>query len=127
MHARHIPAREASAHISRLTIVDNDPAKARSAAARISREIRLATFVGAVRRNTTLGDLVTAGRLDECRSADAVIEAVVEVADEKARVLKEVSSVHGAGVPLVTTTSSIPVDELAAAVPHPEALIGVHS
>jgi methoxymalonate biosynthesis protein len=107
-------------------IVDNDPAKAAAAPGRVAGELRLATLMKAVPAGAPRGELVPAGSLADCGPADAVIEAVTEVADEKIRVLKEISSAVGGDVPLITNTSSIPVDELAAGVPHPGAVLGIH-
>lgn len=56
----------------------------------------------------------------------AVIEAIVEDAATKAKVLAELAQSVPAGVPLVTNTSSIPIEELAGAVERPEEFVGVH-
>ncbi len=110
----------------RVTLIDNDPGKIGMAAGRVAQEIRLAKLMGAVDRDAVPGELVTASSLAAGLPADAVIEAVVEIADEKARVLKEVSAAVGPDTLLVTNTSSIPVDELAAGLPHPESILGIH-
>ena len=110
----------------RVSLVDNDPDKAASAPDRVAGEVRLATLLKAITAGAPRGELVVTGSLAGCGPADAVIEAITEVADDKIRVLKEVSSAVGGHVPLITNTSSIPVDELAAGVPHPEAVLGIH-
>jgi methoxymalonate biosynthesis protein len=72
------------------------------------------------------GELVTATSVDAVAGATAVIEAITEAKDLKAKVLAEVSAVVRPGTPLISNTSSIPIDELADAVPRPAELIGTH-
>ncbi|MEK8168959.1 3-hydroxyacyl-CoA dehydrogenase NAD-binding domain-containing protein [Streptomyces sp. M19] len=55
-----------------------------------------------------------------------VIEAITEDAALKNKVLAEVTATVAAGTPLVSNTSSIPIDELAAALDRPADLIGTH-
>ncbi|MER5206205.1 3-hydroxyacyl-CoA dehydrogenase family protein [Streptomyces sp. NPDC002825] len=110
----------------RVTLVDKDPAKVETAAGRVAQEIRLAKLMGAVARDAALGELTVTSSLGDGVPADAVVEAVVEIPEEKNRVLKEISGAVGPSVPLISNTSSIPVDELAADVPHPEAVLGIH-
>jgi 3-hydroxybutyryl-CoA dehydrogenase len=58
--------------------------------------------------------------------ADLVIEAVPENADLKARILAEVAEVVGADALIASNTSSIPIAQLAAFVPNPERVLGLH-
>lgn len=57
---------------------------------------------------------------------DAVVEAIVEDADVKRRVLAEVEAEVREGTVLATNTSSLRVDDLAAALARPEAFGGLH-
>lgn len=59
------------------------------------------------------------------RRADLVIEAVVEDLEVKRRVLVE-AAVAAPGALLATNTSSIAVDAIAAGLPDPAALVGMH-
>jgi methoxymalonate biosynthesis protein len=55
-----------------------------------------------------------------------VVEAVTEDPYAKAKVLTDVSALVAPGTPVVSNTSSIPIDELARSVARPEDLIGSH-
>ncbi|BCK68542.1 3-hydroxybutyryl-CoA dehydrogenase [Streptomyces libani subsp. rufus] len=108
-----------------VVLVDTDPQKRAGARSRIERELRTAQLMGA-RPDVPPGQLVISDSIGDCRGVDAVIEAVTEEAALKVKALTEADAVVGAGTALVTNTSSIPVDELATRLPHPESLIGVH-
>lgn len=58
--------------------------------------------------------------------ADLVIEAVVERMDAKRAVLREIEAVVGRQTVVVTNTSSLSVDEMAAALDRPERFAGMH-
>ena len=58
--------------------------------------------------------------------ADVVIEVIVERLDAKQSLLKSVETQLREGAILATNTSSIPIEEIAAALTHPERLIGLH-
>ncbi len=58
--------------------------------------------------------------------ADVVIEVIVERLDAKQALLKSVEPKLREGAILATNTSSIPIEEIAAALAHPERLIGLH-
>jgi methoxymalonate biosynthesis protein len=116
----------ALAHGVPVTLVDIDPA-------------RLALAPGAVRDQTRIGALLrklpAAGVAAELRTSTsitavagvaAVVEAVTELTDTKAKVLAEVSTVVTEGTLLATNTSAIPVGELAAATARPAELAGTH-
>jgi methoxymalonate biosynthesis protein len=104
-----------------VVLVETDPEKRAGARARVERELRTAQLLGA-RPDIPQGELLISASAADCRGADVVIEAVTEESGLKVKALTEV----GADTALVTNTSSIPVDELAEALPHPENLLGVH-
>ncbi len=108
-----------------VVLVETDPAKRADAPARIERELRTAQLMG-VRSGKPRAELVTGASVADCADADVVIEAITEDADLKIAALTEVSHTVDEDTALVTNTSSIPVDELAAKLPRPEALLGVH-
>jgi 3-hydroxybutyryl-CoA dehydrogenase len=68
------------------------------------------------------------GYTNEVRSltADLILEAIVEKLDPKIDFFKKVTAVNNADAILATNTSSIPVTRIAAALPHPERLVGMH-
>ncbi|MER6138554.1 3-hydroxyacyl-CoA dehydrogenase family protein [Streptomyces sparsogenes] len=108
-----------------VVLVESDPEKRAGARARVERELRTAQLLGA-RPETPEGELVISASAADCRGADVVIEAITEESGLKVKALTEVDAAVGADTALVTNTSSIPVDELAEALPHPENLLGVH-
>jgi 3-hydroxybutyryl-CoA dehydrogenase len=63
---------------------------------------------------------------DAVRDADLVIEAVPEDAAVKTMVLGEVADVVGAETIIASNTSSIPIAQLAAALPNPDHVLGLH-
>lgn len=58
--------------------------------------------------------------------ADLVVESVSEDAEVKSAVLGDVAAVVGQRVPIVTNTSALSVTELAAGVPNPSRVAGLH-
>ena len=108
-----------------VVLIETDPATRAGAPARIEHELRMAQLMGA-RSRQPRAELVTGASPADCAGADVVIEAITEDAGLKSAVLTEVSRAVGADTALVTNTSSIPVDELAAKLPRPEAVLGVH-
>lgn len=58
--------------------------------------------------------------------ADVVIEVIVERLDAKQALLKSVETQLREGAILATNTSSIPIEEIAAALANPQRLIGLH-
>ncbi|WP_445398332.1 3-hydroxyacyl-CoA dehydrogenase family protein [Streptomyces sp. LE64] len=107
-------------------LVDLDRERLDRARERIDGELRLAALMAALPEGTPTGTLVTGTSLKAAAGATAVIEAVTENARTKTEVLAEVSALVRPGTPLVTNTSSIPVDELAGALERPEELVGTH-
>jgi 3-hydroxybutyryl-CoA dehydrogenase len=69
-------------------------------------------------------DLTT--ELDDLSDADLVIEAVPEDAALKGAVLAEIASRVSADAIIASNTSSIPIAQLAARVPRPERVLGLH-
>jgi len=109
-----------------VVLVDVDPAKLASARERIRKELRLAYMMGALPRSGPVGELVTSESVADAAGVDAVIEAITEIAELKIKVQNDISNVAGAGTLRISNTSSIPIDEIAAQVSHPEHLVGIH-
>lgn len=70
--------------------------------------------------------LTVATELAALAGCDVVVEAVPEELELKQRVLGEVADAVGAQAVLATNTSSIPVTQVAAGVPVPERVVGMH-
>ncbi|MFE2728819.1 3-hydroxyacyl-CoA dehydrogenase family protein [Kitasatospora sp. NPDC059327] len=109
-----------------VTLVDTDPRQLVRAEEDIARGLRLAELMGRLPAGVEAGELRTTDSLPEQAGARAVIEAVTENAGLKAALLKEVSAAVLPGTPLISNTSSIPIDELADAVARPAELLGTH-
>ena len=74
----------------------------------------------------TLGRITTASAAEALADADLVIEAVTENLDVKRAIFRELSATCRADAILASNTSSISLTRLAAAVDHPERVIGMH-
>lgn len=106
-------------------LIDTDDEKLAGARAKIDYQLRMAQMVEAL-PDVPRGELRTASTMDEVADATAVIEAITEVAALKVGVLAEAGKLIAPGTPLISNTSSIPIDELAAAVSRPEDVLGTH-
>jgi 3-hydroxybutyryl-CoA dehydrogenase len=73
----------------------------------------------------TLGRL-KAGTLEDARSAQFAVEAVTENEEVKKKVFSALAKAMPPDAVLATNTSSIPITRLAASVPNPERVIGMH-
>ncbi|PRY32482.1 3-hydroxyacyl-CoA dehydrogenase family protein [Umezawaea tangerina] len=112
-----------------VTLVDLDRAVLDRAEVAIARNLRTAALLGAAPPDTAPGALTTSTSLPDAltgSTAVAVVEAVTEDPATKAAVLARVSAAVPEGTPLISNTSSIPIDELAAAVARPADLLGTH-
>ncbi|MFF2729762.1 3-hydroxyacyl-CoA dehydrogenase family protein [Streptomyces sp. NPDC058008] len=114
-----------------VSLIDLDRRRLDEAPARIAHQVRTARLMGALPDGTEPGTLVTGLSLAGLVTADdaaptAVIEAVTEDADAKAKVLADVSALVAPGTPVISNTSAIPIDELARAAARPADLIGTH-
>ncbi|PXX71484.1 methoxymalonate biosynthesis protein [Nocardia tenerifensis] len=107
-------------------LVDIDAGKLDNARTAIAAQLRMAQLMDALPADVPRGELVTGTSPLGAADAVAVIEAITEDADRKAKVLAEVAAAVRPGTPLITNTSSIPIAELATAVPRPDELIGTH-
>jgi len=92
----------------------------------IAQKLRHAQIMGALPPDRPHGELVTSVSLGDVAAATTVIEAVVEVPETKAKVLAEVSALVDPGTTLISNTSCIAVDEMAAWVTRGDELVGVH-
>jgi methoxymalonate biosynthesis protein len=109
-----------------VTLVDLDEARLDAARRKIRRELKLARLMDALPEDTAPGELTTTVSMEQGAEATTVIEAVTELAEVKAAVLAKVSALVRPGTPVVSNTSSIPIDELADSVARPEDFLGTH-
>ena len=76
-------------------------------------------------KSDTLGNLVLTEDINQL-VVDVCIEAVVERLDVKVELFKKLAAQNSADCVLATNTSSIPITRIAAAVPNPERVVGMH-
>ncbi|MFF7458686.1 3-hydroxyacyl-CoA dehydrogenase family protein [Kitasatospora sp. NPDC008115] len=109
-----------------VVLVDVDKDALDRAAAATALGLRHAQLTAALPPATTPAPLRTTLALDDVADAAVVIEAVTELPEKKADVLTTVSALVRPGTPLISNTSGIPIDEMAAWVRRPGDLIGTH-
>lgn len=109
-----------------VVLVDIDAAKLDQAHIDVAKQLRLAQLMGARSGAESIGGLVTSTSVHDVVDASVVIEAITEIAESKSKALGELSAVLRPGTPVVSNTSSIPIDELAESLTRPEELVGAH-
>ncbi|MET8813829.1 3-hydroxyacyl-CoA dehydrogenase family protein [Streptomyces sp. NPDC004549] len=109
-----------------VVLVDVDENRLGQAPTAVARGLRMARLMGKLPRDGESGTLTTTTLVDDVREATIVIEAVTEIPETKAKVIASVSEVIAPGTPLVSNTSGIPIDELAASAVRPEDMVGAH-
>lgn len=76
-------------------------------------------------RDTALARLIATTDMSTVQ-ADLIIEAVVERLDVKHKLFQELAGINDPGTILASNTSSLPITQLAAPVPNPERVVGMH-
>jgi methoxymalonate biosynthesis protein len=109
-----------------VTIVEVSDDVLTTTRATIKQKLRHAQLMGALPAGQAPATLTTSTSLADIAGATTVIEAVTEVAEVKHQVLAEASAVVQPGTTLISNTSCISIDEMAAWVKNPEDLVGVH-
>lgn len=109
-----------------VTLIDVDDAVLATARKTISGKLRHAQLMGALPPDRARGELVTSTSMHDVADATTVIEAVTEIPETKAKVLTEASAVVRPGTTLISNTSCIPIDEMAASAARADELVGVH-
>jgi len=107
-------------------LIDVEEAALDRARERIEQQLRMAEMMGALPADVTPGRLSVSTSIPAAGGGTAVIEAITESAELKAKALAEVSALVNDDTVLITNTSSIPIDELAAAIPLRAQLVGTH-
>ncbi len=77
-------------------------------------------------RDAALAHLTGSTKLDDLAKVDLVVEAVVEELPVKLALFENLDEICKTGAILATTTSSLPVVEMAAATSRPQDVIGLH-
>lgn len=76
-------------------------------------------------KDSAFGRLYFLSDISKCQ-ADVVIEAIVEKLEAKLSLFTQLSGINGSQTVFATNTSSLSVSALAAALPHPERVAGLH-
>ncbi|TPE45346.1 3-hydroxyacyl-CoA dehydrogenase NAD-binding domain-containing protein [Pontibacter mangrovi] len=76
-------------------------------------------------KEAALKNLTYTGDMLQLR-CDVVIEAVVERLEVKQSIFQELANINTPATILASNTSSIPITQIAAAVPNPERVVGMH-
>jgi 3-hydroxybutyryl-CoA dehydrogenase len=108
---------------------DLDPAaldRARTAIATSLDRLLAKARINEADKAETLGRITTTSAAEALADVDLVIEAVTENLEVKCRIFRELSETCHASTILASNTSSISLTRLAAAVEHPERVIGMH-
>jgi 3-hydroxybutyryl-CoA dehydrogenase len=81
--------------------------------------------LAAEKKETTLSLLHFTTNINEV-IADLIIEAVIERLDIKHDFFNKVAAINSPDCILASNTSSIPITQIAAKIPHPERVVGIH-
>lgn len=109
-----------------VVLIDIDAAKLDRAHLDVAKQLRMAQLMGARSESEPVGELRTSTSAHDATDATVVIEAISEIADSKIKALGELATILRPGTPIVSNTSSIPINELAESLARPEELIGAH-
>lgn len=110
-------------------LVETDGEAARTAAARVHHQVRLGRLLGMLPKDVEDGRVQVwdgVESIPEPHGLAAVVEAITENPEWKLDLFARLGKTIPSGVPLVSNTSAIPIDEMAAALDDPADLVGVH-
>jgi 3-hydroxybutyryl-CoA dehydrogenase len=116
----------AAGHAVVLCDVDQETAERGRATIRdgLARAAERAGRPGAV--DETLDRITATGDVAGFAGSDLVVEAVPEVLELKHRMLTDVAAVTGPDTVLASNTSALPITAIAAGVPQPQRVVGLH-
>jgi 3-hydroxyacyl-CoA dehydrogenase/enoyl-CoA hydratase/3-hydroxybutyryl-CoA epimerase len=118
-------AAQAGMQVDLIDVSDEAAAKARDAIAKSAeRDSERGRLRGTV--TDVIGRIRPTAGYDGIATSDIVVEAVFERPDLKRDVLKRAAAAARPGTPIASNTSSIPITELAAAIPDPSRMLGLH-
>ncbi len=83
-------------------------------------------YVSEDEKEETLDRIDTTLDMEDLQTCDVIIEAVIEDAEIKKEVFRELEEVCGPDTVFATNTSTIPITELASVTERPEKFIGMH-
>ncbi|MGH8894850.1 MAG: 3-hydroxyacyl-CoA dehydrogenase family protein [Actinomycetes bacterium] len=105
---------------------DEKVARVRAAVARSLDKAVMRGKLDQADRDAALARIIGSARLDDLADRDVVLEAVVEELSVKQALFSTLDEICKPGAVLATTTSSLPVVDLAAATGRPADVVGLH-
>jgi len=120
---------EVAAQAGNVVLVDVDKARAEQGLAAIEKRLNRQVErerIDAARRDELLGRIAASGELADLRDADIVIEAALEDLEVKKEIFASLGEICSPKCILGTNTSALSITALAAHVPRPERLVGIH-
>ncbi|MCG9881434.1 MAG: 3-hydroxyacyl-CoA dehydrogenase NAD-binding domain-containing protein [Bacteroidia bacterium] len=81
--------------------------------------------ISAEEQNAITARITYTANISELK-ADLIIEAILEKLEIKHQFFQQVAEINGPNCILASNTSSIPITQIAAKVPHPERFLGIH-
>lgn len=119
-------AAQAGMQVDLIDVSDETAAKGRDAIARSAeRDAERGRLRGGAAAEV-IGRIRPTASYKGIAQSDIVVEAVFERIDLKREVLKKAAAVVRPGTPVASNTSSIPITELASAIPDPSCMLGLH-
>ena len=112
-----------------VTAVARSPEKAAAVVAAVSRSVTRAVQKGRMTQadaDAAVARVTASTSTDDLAEVDLVVEAVVEDLTAKQELFRTLDKVCRSGAVLATTTSSLPVIDLAAVTTRPEDVVGMH-
>jgi 3-hydroxybutyryl-CoA dehydrogenase len=112
-----------------VTAVARSPEKAAGVVAAVSQSLARAVQKGRMSQadaDATVGRVTASTSADDLAEVDLVVEAVIEDLAAKQDLFRTLDKVCRSGAVLATTTSSLPVIDLAAVTTRPDDVVGMH-
>lgn len=100
--------------------------KSENALEKILRKITDKGKITEEEKNRIQGNIVYVEKMEGLADADLTIEAIIENIDIKHKVFKQLEEIQSKEAIIASNTSSIPIASIAAALDHPERVIGIH-
>jgi 3-hydroxybutyryl-CoA dehydrogenase len=110
-------------------VFDVDAAKTYSALAALQTQLSKRVANGKMTQQlleSTLANLIVAEDIQQLADAGLIIEAIVEKKDVKQNLFQQLAAICSEQTIFASNTSSISITAIAAAIPHPERVIGLH-